>query len=414
MGQQAKKLNNFNDRVKIAIVTAVNPQEKTVDIKYTTQDGGAKALNVPYQSVGSTYGRLHMPQVNDRVLIDYQQGDQPIIVGMRAANKDFLPYLDPGELVDMCSDGSYIQWRNRRRRAKSTGELLDYNATSGPNGPKDMESEPGGLVVGVRSPQDGDTKYPRWFEHSYLSMFDNGDIAIQSRYRSKPKGLLFMDGAAGYSIWVAGDGKPQEYIEQDPLRRVQTFVSDGDVHQHVQKDFKMTIYNNRLNKVVGALQINVGVDSTDPSQVSADFTKMNVDGDLQPGDIRIDNTKTKDPNPGRLYIHVKGDADITMDKGDFNVTATKGGVTVTSQQDVIVNTQGNAKVVASGDVDVTASGNANLQAKGIYLNNNGSTDPVATQKDIQNHTHVGMNPPNGGGIPGGTNGSYIISRKVFA
>lgn len=398
MSTTRKKVGDFNDRVKIAVITAVDPQNKTVDIKYTTQDGSRKGLNLPYEICGGTYGRIHMPMVNDRVLVDFQQGDEPIIVGFRPNSTVLLPYLDPGELAEVGSDGSFVHIRNQRRRAISTGELLDFNATEGPGGPSDMELEPGGIVLGVRNPQNRDSRLPKWYEHSYLAMWDNGDINIQARYRGKEKGLIFMDGASGYVIITAGDGKPEEYIEFDPVTKAISIISNGDIHQHSQKDWKFTVYNNVLGKVAGALQFNIGIDPSDASQVNADYSKMNVDADLKPGDVRLDNTKTADPNPGNFYMHIKGDVDLTLDKGNVNITVATGNVNVSADQ---------------GNVDVEATNGkvvVNSKADQVYINGGASsTDRIATIKDVQNHTHGGVQSGTSwstGGVDSGTSTPY--------
>jgi hypothetical protein len=270
-----------------------------------------------------------------------------------------------------------------------------------------MELEPGGVVIGVRNPQNRDTKFPRWYEHSYLAMFDNGDISIQARYRSKEKGLLFMDGASGYAIWTAGNGRPQEYIELDPVTKSINIITDGSLNSHAQKDWKLTVYNNQLQNIAGALQINVGVDSSDSTQVNADFTKMNPDSDLASGDIRLTNIKTK--NSGKFYLHIKGDVDITTDTGNVNLNVTQGGVVVTAKNDVNVTTQGNTVVNSNGDTSVNASGKVNISGSGgIYLNN--GTEKVVTEHDLQNHTHIGVQ--SGSGVSGVS--TYAVpDRKVY-
>jgi hypothetical protein len=380
MAQQANKQNSFNDKTKPATITAVDPQKKTVTIKYSSQDGIKTGLNLNYSVAGASYGRLHMPQIGDRVLIDYTQGDLPIITQMLPANTDFLPYLDPGELVDMNSDGSYVQLRNARRRVKSTGALIDYSATQGPNGETDIETEPGGVIVGIRSKQDISTKAPRWYEHSYLSMFENGDISLQSRFQGNERGLLYMDGATGYVFLVGGMAKPQEYIELDPVNKRIVILSDGDIHQFNQKDWKITVYNNQVQNIGNALQLNIGVP---PSQIPADFDEIMVDSDVQNGDIKIVNTLG---TSGKFTLDIKGDTVINVAEGNVTVEAVKGNVSVIADQ-------GNISATASnGDITATAQTiNISSDSDQVYVNGGSAeTDRIATIKDIQNHYHGGV------------------------
>ena len=205
MASSVKKSNDFKDKQKIGVITAVNPDKKTVDIQYVSQGGTYKALNLPYAIVGLTWGFLFMPLKGDKVIIDNTEGDRPVIVSMHPNNIDYLPYLDPGEIAMLCENGSYVFGRNKRKRIKSTNTLIDYDADKGPKGETDIELEPGGLILRARSKVNRDGVTPKWDNHSYLSLFDNGDISLQSMYQGITKALLFMDGHSGFTFWSSGD-----------------------------------------------------------------------------------------------------------------------------------------------------------------------------------------------------------------
>lgn len=400
---QDNKINDFKSRRKTATITGVNPQAKTVTIKYTSQQGDFQNLDLSFQNVGLSWGRLHMPQIGDRVIIDTTQGDYPIMVGMAPQNNQLLPYLDPGEIADINSDGSFIHLRNARRRVQSTGELIGYNETKGPNGETDIEMEPGGITIGVRSKQDTNSKAPRWYQHSYIAMYDNGDINIQSRQSGQTKGLLRMDGDNGFVFLSAGDGTVQEYVELDPVNKLITLFSDGDSHQHTQQDWKINVYGNQLHNLGNILEINVGVAT---SSIPANFNDVKPDSDLSQGDIRINNSTTA--GTGNFYLHIKGNVNIELDQGNYNLNVDQGTVNITSEGDVNVSTQGNANVTSQGKAVILAQSEVDITGSKITLN--GGTETVATITDIQTHTHSGVQ--NGEGFTGTS--SYSATRQVYA
>jgi hypothetical protein len=346
MGQD-KTPNDFKKRTKIATITGVNPQNKTVNIKYLNQAGSQNDLAIPYSMVSSTWGILSMPQVGDTVTIDNSDGELPVLKSMVPKNSDYLPYLDPGELAMSCENGSYIHYKNRRKKAISDGSLLDYDATAGPNGANDIEYEPGGVVIRARSKQQQSNETPRWDNHSYISVFDNGNIAIQAMQSDKAKGLLHFDGATGHAWWHAGDGKVEQYIELDPIKDEIVILSNGDIHQHSVQDWKVTAYKDNVVNVGGILQWKAGVVI---DTLSADFDQITPDSDLNPGDIRIDNSQST--NAGKFYLHTKGDNDILIDQGNLNITTTVGGVTITSAEDVSINTQNNLTMHDLEDITI--------------------------------------------------------------
>ena len=319
-----KQPTDFKGRTKVAIISNVDPQNRTVDISYTSQAGNYVGLTLPYSAVGATWGMIYMPVKGDRVLIDNIDGSVPVIKSMHPQNTDYLPYLDPGEVATMSENGSYMHWRNRRKRIKSTGELIDYDATKGPNGETDIEYEPGGLVLRARSKKLQDNAAPRWYSHSYFSMFDNGDVSIQSMKDGRAKGLLYFEGTSGYTWWHAGDGKVQEYIELNPVKKEIVMFSDGDIHQHVQKDIKKTAYVDDITNIGGALQVKIGVD---PTTINVDFDKVLLDSDLLPGDVRFDNSTAK-ATGGNWYEHIKNNISILSDAGNYDLALTTGNMTV--------------------------------------------------------------------------------------
>src|ERR1700733_1968123 len=300
---QIKKPNDFNDRLKEAVITNVYPQSKTVDIKYTSQAGTYSGLTLPYNTVGLTWGYLYMPLKGDKVFIDNTQGDRPVIVRMSMQNTEFLPYLYPGELASMSENGSFIHLKNERKRIQSTGTLIAYDATQGPNGETDIEYEPGGIVLRARSKQNRDGNFPRWFEHSYLALFDDGDVTLQSMYQNNPKAVFYMSGMSGYTFWGSGDNKVQEFIEMDPVQKQITLFSDGDELHQALGNRKITTYSNYIINNGNIIQIKNGVDLS----TLGSFSAIVPDPDLLPGDIRISNYNPTAKNPlptGKFYLTV--------------------------------------------------------------------------------------------------------------
>jgi len=355
-----KKKNDFQDKSKVAIITDVDPQAKTVNIKYTSQAGNYDNLKLTYSIVGTTWGHMYMPLKGDRVIIDNTQGERPVIKSMLPSNVDYLPYLDPGEMTQINSNGSYWHLKNKRKKIKSTGALIDYDADKGSNGETDIELEPGGFIARVRSKVEQDNPMPRWYNHSYLAMYDNGDVSIQSMVNDKTKGLLHLDGSSGL-VWLhAGDGKAQEYIELNPLKQEIVLFSDKDLHTHVQNDVKTTIYQDQIQNIGGALQIKLGVDT---STIDPNFDNILLDSDLANGDIRIDSSATT--GSGKLYIHTLSDMNVQSDNGTFSMFLVQGDVDITTDQgNVTVDAQGNVTITSNGNIDIQSNGNITVNAAG--------------------------------------------------
>lgn len=360
MAQQVKKPNDFKDNIKDATITKVYPQTKTLDCRFNSQDGELRGLNIPYSCVGGSAGSLRMPQAGERITLLYLSGDRPIAISSFPNNVEYLPFLYPGEISHSATDGSYLLLRNARKRDSQTGILLDYDTLESNN--SNMEFEPGGLILQARSKknQNGGSPAPRWYEHSYLSLYDNGDVAIQSQFQSKSKALIFMDGSSG-ALWLhGGNGTVQEYIELNPLTKEIVILTDGDVHQHTQNDWKITVYNNQVQNISNALQINLGVA---PSQIPRNFDDINVDSDLGMGDARITNSGTQ--GTGNFYLHIKGNLEITVDQGNVDLMASQGDISVVAAQGNIsaVANQGTMTASSHGDLTILSSeGNVDISS----------------------------------------------------
>ena len=399
MSTQNKKLNDFNDYIKVAVVTNVNAQEKTVDVAYLSQGGNAVNLNVPSSSAGLTYGSLHMPVIGDRVLIQQSQGGRPLITGFQPVNINYLSYVYPGEHATTAENGSFIQYKNKRKRAISTNELLDYNATTGPNGStNDVQYEPGGITIRARSKKSRDGDVPRYDSHSYLSLFDNGDVTLQACFQDVPKGLIWMDGASGYVFLKAGNGNLQEYIEMDPTKKQIYIHSDGETQLHSQTNHKHNIYNSLIYNIGQGFQMTLGQSLSSIPANMDDVTANNV----SQGDIFISNSNTT--GSGKFTLHLKGDFDVVSDTGNVNMTATQGTVNVFSKGNITVNSQGSATVNSIGPMNLTSDEVVNIGGNGgVVLNGNGSikigsssaNDSFVLKSEYDAHFHIwNYNGPN--------------------
>jgi len=379
------KQNSFNDKSKIAVITAVYPDTKTVDIQYTSQAGDYKNLNLPYTIVGSTWGVLFMPLKGDKCLVDTSDGDRPVIKTMYSSSVSLLPYLDPGEVAFMAENGSYIHAKNQRKRAVSSDTLLDYDANEGPNGATDLQYEPSGLILRVRTKQNRDQNAPRWNLHSSFSLYDNGDINLQSMVNSTPKGLLHMDGKTGYVFLMAGDSKIQEYIEMNPIKKEVLYFTDGEEHHHIQTNKKENIYSNIIQNIGGGIQIQLGVDL---STIPPSFDSIMADK-VGPGDIYIDNSTTK--GIGKATIHLKGDFDVVTDTGNINITASQGTVNVTAQGNITAATQGNLTANVSGNTSINTTGNTTINSDGVVDVQGSAVNISSTGGDVNYNSSGSLN-----------------------
>lgn len=400
-----KSLNDFKHKTAVGVITDVDPQGKTVDIRYIDRDGNRVGLDLPYQTVGLTWGICFMPVKGDRVLIDNSNGERPVIKALYPQNTAYLPYLDPGEMSMMAENGSYLHLKNRRKKIQSTGELIDYDADTGPQGQTDIEMEPGGVTIRARNKQQQGSQAPQWFNHGYLSLFDNGDVALHSVVSGTSKGLLHMDGASGH-VWLhAGDGKVQEYIELNPTTKEIVIFSDGDVNQQIQQDWKITVYNNQLHNVGNVFQMNVGIP---PASISPNFDNINPDAGLESGDIRIDNTQS---SSGRVILTTLGNCDLSVQQGNVNITVQQGNISVIAQQ-------GNIDIAAEqSDVTIqSTNGAVNIHTlDDQLLLNHGTTqgDRLATIHDIDTHIHEQGGQPTSGGLMPDLSGPYLGTARGY-
>jgi len=316
-----------------------------------------------------------MPIIGDRVIIDNSMGEVPIIRTMLPLNSDYIPYLDPGELGHQSESGSFVHVKNRRKSIVSTGQLIDYDATMGPNGETDLQYEAGGVIMRARSKQQQDQVYSKFDDHAHVAVFDNGDVVIQSMNKNVPKGLLHMDGMSGHTWLHAGDSKVQEYLELNPVKQEIVLFSDGDIHLFSQNDQKISTYTDQIVNVCGAWQFKTGVPT---ANIPSDFDQIVLDGDLNAGDIRIDNTGTQG---AKLYLHISGDFDITVDQGNVNLLAVQGDV------NVVVN-QGKLYALAQYDVDIGSnSGDINLTSNTGSIILNAQTISLNAQESMTSYSN---------------------------
>jgi len=406
-----EKNNSFNDKTKIGIITAVHPDAKTIDIDYISQSGSFKGLQLPYTIVGSTYGLIFCPLKGDKVIIDdNSNGQRPTVKTMYASSVDLLPYTYPGEMAITSEGGSYIQWKAQRKRSISSGKLLDYDATVGSNNEaNDIQYEPSGLVMQVRSKQDRNQLAPRYNLHSHFSMFDNGDVSIQSQISGVPKGLLHFN-SSGLVFLGDGDtnGATISYLEFNPLTMESLLHTSKNQNSFSGGDKKTTVYKNKVENIGGGWQIVLGQAL---NSIPGNFNDVSGNNITGVGDIYISNQNTI--GTGITTIHTKGnfniisdtgDLDVTVSQGNTNINVTQGKVNVTSKSDVNVNTEGNTNITTTGITNVNSTGAMNLTSNavvtiggsgGVILNGNGSiqlgtgaSDSVVLKSTFDAHEHI--------------------------
>ena len=442
-----KTLNDFKGSTKVAIITDVDAQNKTVDITYLSQAGNYLALNLPYSTVGATWGHMFMPVKGDKVLVDTSQGGKPVIKAMYPPNTDLLPYLDPGEISSSCSNGSYIHFQNKRKRVQGTNEIVDYDADVGPNGETDLQYEAGGVIVRARSRKTQDNKDPSFYHHSYLGVFDNGDVALESMFQDKNKALIHMDGASGH-LWLhAGDGKPQEYLELNPIRQEIVSFSDGDIHTLSQAYLKNVTYNDAISLVGGAFEFSSGMapSSIGTAPTEAYFDQIEVGGgsysgiahptlSYNPGDMIFNATSGTSGAGGQITLNAAQGISLYA-YGPNN----QGAILMQTQNDDItfnaINNGNNSTITFSvggtngSTITMDNNGNITITTQGsnnIFLNTTSANDDyrIATIHDIRNHTHAlvpqalsiytGTTPPlNGGTSVGVTPTQYEGSARAY-
>lgn len=414
--------NTVKYTTKVAIITDIDTKNKTIDIQYISQPGTYKNLNFPYTTVGSTWGYVFTPVKGDKVLIDYDTNGIPLVKGMYPNNNDLLPYLDPGEVAMVSSNGSFLHVRNKRKRNSSNDEIVGYDDTTDSVG-NDLDLEPGGVILRARSRQDQDTQTPSWYGHSYLALFDNGDVALQSMYQDNSVSLLHMDGTSGH-VWLhAGNGAPQEYIELNPITKEIAMFSDGDTHLLSQQYYKKVTYSDDISIAGGVFEVSSGINPTNigiASNGDAYFEQIQVNNssmgitysglgsntnpglNSNPGDMIFNATSGQNANGGNINFNAAqgfnlytygaaghGDIDLTSSQG-FNLhtngASGHGQILIQSENDsIILKVNNNTIKIINNNIYLDTAGS-------IYLSGatNSENNRIATIRDIITHVHPGV------------------------
>lgn len=431
-----KNLNDFRQHLKMAVITNVNAQEKTIDIEYLGQFGTYLNLALPSTNSGSTWGGLNMPVKGDKVMLDNTLGGRPIVIGMYPQNTDLLPYMDPGEVGHSSSNGSFMGSFNAKKRVISTGVLVDYDATVGPNGETDLALQPGGVVVKARSRKNQNANNPSYYDHSYLSLYDNGDIALESNFQNKNKALLHFDGASGHAWLHAGDGKAQEYLELNPIKKEVVLYSDGDIHFLALANNKNVFYQNKIDIFGGVYQLSTGIPSSSIGTTGSTAYFDSITTSLNPGDMLFNVTNQNNPSGGQVNWNVaQGFQVYTMAKNLNMLTSGgpgpngsgkgTGAILIQTLNDSLTIQAGLSTITinVSGAITITANTGPNGSSPNISVINNSTSgniimsttgggsilmqggspatplNRIATLYDIVNHGHATV--PATGSLVGG-------------
>lgn len=364
-GSNYKTMNDLYTGLKIARVDQVYPQTKKMDLSYISMPGQLKDVMIPFSSAGLTNGSATMPNKGDKVILGFVEGARPVAIAFYPPEENLYPYTHPGEVGQTSTSGSFIHIKIPRKRSKTTGELLSDEATTDSQGGTNFEWEPGGINLQVKSPKDPLGNAPRNYTHSYISLFDNGNVAIQSAYQGVNKGLLHFD-QSGH-VWLqSGNGQPQEYIELDPLSKTLLLFSDGEQHKFAQTHNKEIIYGNSIFQSGGAIDIKLGLPL---DQITGNFN--NVSTTLNPGDISIDNTAS---SSGITRLSLKGNFTLNVSEGNISFNAAEGNVSVAAP---------NGSITMSAKSGIFTSGGAGQ-----------GNDAVITKSFFDGHRHFGSNIPN--------------------
>lgn len=139
-------------------------------------------------------------------------------------------------------------------------------------------------------------------------------------------------------------------------------------------------YLKRFNKIEASIDkdYNYMVKSDSGPFLQVKTNKVVLDDSVGESVVLDKDKKTLFIDANKWVVHIKGDANITV---DGNLTATVAKSATVKAKDVSVTADASAKIKCK-DLTAEASGNANIKASSISLNGQGSS--ITTEQSHQN------------------------------
>jgi len=376
-------------RIRTGRVIYVNRVNKTVKIQWMDQAGETFEIPFHYSMVGATWGRMHSPKKNTIAIIGFMGENTPYILGFRPMDVASLNTIDEGEIYDRCEHGTSIHLKNKRIIRTTDGKWTNHDdwikprqrsagwrSSDGSTTTTDsISASPGGIEIVVREPyskfikssgdpgkgqyvkgtgyaEDGRlTEGPFFKEHSFLFMYDDGNIIIQSAVDDGDSvenlARITMEGSGKLII---EDAKSKNVIEMNPG------TEDGNEPSFtILGNKSLNIRSNDSVNISAAKSVRIACDTGDISFIGNNF-----------------NNKTKN---GSWFMNCK-DGGIFCNDGNASIYSTKGARLLAKEDAWIIGEKyleikwgkngvpGTALIQGVGDLTLNITGNVNSQVTG--------------------------------------------------
>ncbi|MEP7125774.1 MAG: type VI secretion system tip protein TssI/VgrG, partial [Byssovorax sp.] len=301
---------------------------------------------------GEGWGAMHIPRINQEVLVDFFEGDpdRPIIVGRVYHGTNVPPYGLP---------------------ASKTRSTIKSNSTPGGNGSNELrfEDKAGSEEIYLHGQKD----WTIAIEHDKNQTVGHDETLNVAHDRSAEVGHDQKETIGNDESFSVGHDRAKT-VGHDETESIGHDRTIEVAHDHTE-----SIGNNLTLSVAKAKTEEVGDDSTESvgktrslsagKDYAIDVTSNMTTGvgSNQTTDVKLNKTLTV----GEKLTITCGDATITVEKGgaitidgkDLTVKAS-GKVNVEATGDVSVKSSGAVKVEATGKVEVKGSGPMELNASG--------------------------------------------------
>jgi type VI secretion system secreted protein VgrG len=284
---------------------------------------------------GDAWGAMHIPRINQEVLVDFLEGDpdRPIITGRVYHGTNVVPYGLPDN---------------------KTRSTIKSNSTPGGGGSNELrfEDKKGSEEVYLHAQKDQTIAV----ENDKNQTIGHDETLTVSHDRQK---TVDHD----ETVKIGHDyGRTVDHDEKITISNDRTISVGGDHTETIDKNHSLTI--SKTSSVAVTKDTSVSLDAKLDLAVTAKTT-VDLKADLV---TTVGGSASEDV---KLDKHVKAGSSVVIECGDSKITIDKQGNVKVEGKNLKVSIDGPAKVEAqklevssSGDVKVTASGNVAVSSSG--------------------------------------------------
>jgi type VI secretion system secreted protein VgrG len=301
---------------------------------------------------GEGWGAMHIPRVNQEVLVDFFEGDpdRPIIVGRVYHGTNVPPYGLP---------------------ANKTRSTIKSSSTPGGNGSNELrfEDKAGGEEVYLHAQKD----WTIAVEHDKFQTVGHDETLQVSSDRSADVGNDQKETIGNDETFSVGHDRAKSvgHDERESIGHDRSIEVGNDHTEAIGGNLTLSVARAKTEEVADDSSESVGktrsLSAGKDYAIDVTANMSTAVGSNQTTDVSLEKTLTV----GEKLTIVCGDARVTIEKSgavtiegkDLSVKAT-GDVKVEATGKVSVKSSGDVKVEATGKVEVKGSGPMELNASG--------------------------------------------------